>query len=119
MNTYRFETETTMKEYNCEKWFIMSDIVRPVEIKADSLKNALEMWREKIIDRDYIEISKNAIKNKNAMYIDDKNGNVQQCGYVITGSTEFDKGDYSGYCKQFIDLWVTIKMVAYPEFETV
>ena len=31
--------------------------------------------------------------------------------YVITGKTEFDKGDYTGYSTQYIDLWVTILTV--------
>lgn len=31
--------------------------------------------------------------------------------YVITGKTEFDKGDYTGYSTQYIDLWITILTV--------
>lgn len=36
---------------------------------------------------------------------------VKQVGYVITGKTEFDKGDYTGYSTQYIDLWITILTV--------
>ena len=39
------------------------------------------------------------------------NGGTKQVGYVITGKTEFDRGDYSGYSTQYIDLWVTILTV--------
>lgn len=38
-------------------------------------------------------------------------GSVKQVGYVITGKAEFDKGDYSGWSTQYIDLWVTILTV--------
>lgn len=56
-------------------------------------------------------ISKNAIKNKSEMFVDLSGGGVKQVGYVITGKTEFDKGDYTGYSTQYIDLWVTILTV--------
>ena len=36
---------------------------------------------------------------------------VKQVGYVITGKTEFDRGDYTGYSTQYIDLWITILTV--------
>lgn len=58
-----------------------------------------------------INISKNAIKNKSEMFVDLSNGGAKQVGYVITGKTEFDRGDYSGYSTQYIDLWVTILTV--------
>lgn len=40
-----------------------------------------------------------------------KGYSVKQVGYVITGKAEFDKGDYSGWSTQYIDLWVTILTV--------
>lgn len=58
-----------------------------------------------------INISKNAIKNKSEMFADLSDGSVKQVGYVITGKTEFDRGDYSGYSTQYIDLWITILTV--------
>jgi hypothetical protein len=44
------------------------------------------------------------------MYIDTTTG-TKQTGYVITGSTDFDK-DYKWY-KQFIDIWVEIIGIEY------
>jgi hypothetical protein len=44
------------------------------------------------------------------MYIDTNEG-TKQVGYVITGSTDIDKGDYTGFTKQFIDLWIDIKKI--------
>ena len=114
---YRFETTATMKEYNYKKWWIDSDIVRPVIIEADNLKTALQRWRDKVRERDCIQISNNALKSRHPMYIDGKDGEPVQVGFVITGKTEFDKGDYSGYSTQYIDLWVTVQIVTIPDFE--
>lgn len=116
MKTYRFETIATMKEYNARKWWIDSGIVRPVEIDADDLKTALEIWRDMVQDQHYITVSNNALKNKNPMYIDDSNGKPLQVGYVITGKTDFEDRDAYRTTTQYIDLWVTVKAVTAPDF---
>lgn len=117
MTTYRLETTATMKPHNREKWWIDSGIVRPVEVQAESVKEALTLWRNIVQERDYIEISRNALKTKNPMYQGYKDGRTEQVGYVITGKAEFDRGDYTGYCTQYIDLWVRITIVETPDFE--
>lgn len=108
---YIFKTTATMKEYNNKKWYIDGGIVSDMRINADSVENALEIYRERVKEKHYISISKNAIKNKSEMFVDLLDGSVKQVGYVITGKTEFDRGDYSGYSTQYIDLWVTILTV--------
>lgn len=109
---YIFKTTATMKEYNNKKWYIDGGIVSDMCIDADSVENALEIYRERVEEKHYITISKNAIKNKSEMFIDlSDGGGAKQVGYVITGKTEFDKGDYTGYSTQYIDLWITILTV--------
>lgn len=108
---YIFKTTATMKEYNNKKWYIDGGIVSDMRINADSVENALEIYRERVEEKHCIIISKNAIKNKSEMFVDLSNGGVKQVGYVITGKTEFDKGDYTGYSTQYIDLWITILTV--------
>lgn len=108
---YIFKTTATMKEYNHKKWFIDADIISDMRINADSVENALEIYREQVKEKHYISISRNAVKNKSAMFVDLSDGGAKQVGYVITGKTEFDKGDYTGYSTQYIDLWVTILTV--------
>lgn len=108
---YIFKTTATMKEYNNKKWYIDGGIVSDMRINADSVENALEIYRERVEEEHYINISKNAIKNKSEMFADLSDGSIKQVGYVITGKTEFDKGDYTGYSTQYIDLWVTILTV--------
>lgn len=108
---YIFKTTATMKEYNNKKWYIDGGIVSDMRIDADSVENALEIYRERVEEKHRINISKNAIKNKSEMFVDLSDGGVKQVGYVITGKTEFDKGDYTGYSTQYIDLWITILTV--------
>ena len=116
MNNYIFKTTATMKAHNNKKWWIDSNIVGEIRVTADNLKTAIEKYRETVMSRDYIEISRNAIKNKNPMFVDDEGGIARQVGYVITGKTKFDKGDYTGYSTQYIDLWVTILTVVDTDF---
>lgn len=102
----RFDTYTTMKPYNCKKWFIMSDIVRPIEVEADSIDEALEMWRDEI---EGVEVSKNALKNREPMYAY-KDGTSKQTGYVITASGMFND-DYKRWVKQYVECWVKIRII--------
>ena len=108
---YIFQTTATMKEYNNKNWFIDAGIILDMSINADSVENALEIYRERVEEKHGITISRNAIKNKSEMFVDLSDGSAKQVGYVITGKTEFDKGDYTGYITQYINLWVTILTV--------
>ena len=115
MKKFIFKTTATMKEYNARKWWIDSGVVREIQVEADNLKSALQLYREAVKETAYIEISDNAIKNKSAMYVDSKAGEAVQVGYVITGKTDFQKnsGEWS---TQYIDLWVTVLTVVNTDF---
>lgn len=45
---YIFKTTATMKEYNNKKWYIDGGIVSDMRINADSVENALEIYRERV-----------------------------------------------------------------------
>ena len=105
-----------MKEYNRSKWWIDSDIIRPIEVDAENVKDAMKQYRDIVITRDYIEISENALKHADPMYID-VNNKPRQNGFVITGQTEFEDRDRFTWSKQYIDLWVTIRIVILPDFD--
>lgn len=113
---FLFKTTVTMKEYNCKKWWIDGDCVPELHVEAETLKEALQKYVEHVDKKACIEISKTALKEKSPMYIDRKNGEALQVGYVITGSTDFDKGNYQGWSKQYVDLWVTIYAIDYVQF---
>ena len=74
---YIFKTTATMKEYNNKKWYIDGGIVSDLRINADSVENALEIYRERVEEKHYINISKNAIKNKSEMFVDLSDGGVK------------------------------------------
>ena len=116
MSKYIFKTTATMKEYNNSKWWIDSGIVRDITIHAATIAEALEQYREQVKEKYYIEISKNALKTKNNMYVDDENGVAVQVGYVITGKTEFEDRENYKWSIQYIDLWVTILTVVDTDF---
>lgn len=78
---YIFKTTATMKEYNNKKWYIDGGIVSDMRIDADSVKNALEIYRERVEEKHCIIISKNAIKNKSEMFVDLLDGGAKQVGY--------------------------------------
>ncbi len=111
MNTYHITTQTTMKEYNCKNWWIMPDVIKGLYIEAETVNKALTEYAETVRGKYGIDVSKTALRNKNPMYIDTADGTAKQIGYVITGSTDFDKGDYTGWVKQYVDLWVKIETV--------
>ena len=113
---YIFKTNVTMKEYNNQKWWIDSNIVREISVEADNTKEALEKYRKIVTEECYIEISNNAMKNKSPMYVDTKDGETKQIGYVITGKTEFEDRDNYRWSTQYIDLWVRILTVVDTEF---
>ena len=113
---YQFNTSATMKRYNNKNWWIDSGIVREITVEADNMGAALEQYRDTVHDQYYINISKTALKNKEPMYRDTATGDALQCGYVITGSTDFDN-DGRGWVTQYIDLWVTVNIVCNPFVE--
>ena len=113
MKKYLFRTTTTMKEYNCKKWWIDRDIIPQTTIEAENVKEALAKY--KVFCEDHcVEISNNALKTKSAMYRDTVEG-AKQCGYVITGKTDFDDNHYR-WVTQYIDLWVSIAEILEVEF---
>ena len=115
MKTYLFSTTCTMKPYNCEKWYIMSDFVKSIKVKAENIKNALEYYREILDEKYFISISDHAMKHKEAMYVDRASNNPIQTGYVLTGKTGFEsRSDNVPYTEQYIEVWVTINTIENP-----
>lgn len=107
---FLFKTTTTMKEYNAKKWWILSDIVRNIEIDANTINEAVKQYAEIVKENTCIDISKNAIKRKAPMYVDKIDGTAKQIGYVITGKYPFD--DYHNHwTDQYIDLWVSVSIM--------
>lgn len=101
MSEYVFKTSLYMKEYNCNKYFIMVDYVRNITIKAQNVNEALNEYYNKL-ENDYsITISKNARNHKEPIY----NINDEQIGYSFTGKTGFEDRHYNMlYTEQYIEV---------------
>lgn len=110
-----FKTSATMKEYNGDKWWIDEGIIGEKIIVADSTAEALDKYVKSVESDNYTTITKNAIKNKKAIYIDNESGEAEQCGYVITASQYFQDED-GKLSKQYIELWITILTIAPTKF---
>ena len=110
---FQLKTDATMKPYNNKKWWIDSGIVGEILVDAENIQKALEQYAEAVREKYYIDISKNALKNKEPIYRDSANGEPTQCGYIITAKTDFNN-DYQGWVSQYIDLWVTVAVVVNP-----
>lgn len=53
---YIFKTTATMKEYNNKKWYIDGGIVSDMRIDADSVENALEIYRERVEKKSIVSL---------------------------------------------------------------
>lgn len=118
MKTYLFRTAASMKPYNCRKWYITDDIIKNMEISAENLRSALEKYREIVADEHYISISNNAMKTKEPMFRDYKDGTTKQDGFVITAKSDF-QDDSGKWSEQYIELWVSIREIAFCDFEEI
>ena len=116
MANYIFKTTTTMKEYNNKKWWIDPDSIREMRIQAKNIEDALLKYKYMVFFDARIDISDNALKTKEPMYVDTQDG-VKQVGYVITGKTYFENIDNYKWSQQYIDLWVTILTVVDTNFD--
>lgn len=103
---YLLKTNLTMKEYNKNKWFI-DNFIRDIFLESPNINTALKEYKTIAAEKYGVEISNNALKNKSPMYKDTAGG-PEQIGFVITGKTLFDRGDYTGYTAQYIDIWIEI-----------
>lgn len=115
MNKYIFKTNTTMKDYNCKKWWIDPDYVKEIHVSADNVIEALKKYRKIAEDKCYVHISDNALRTKMPMFIDVPDG-AKQVGYVITGMVEIQADD-GHLSKQHVDLWVKIITVKDTDFK--
>lgn len=114
---YSFKTSTTLKEKDRGKWLLDNDLVKTIELEASNLCEALEKYRRVVNDMYYVHISKNAIQKKEKMFMEIKpGGHSKQIGYVINGSTCFER-ESGGFINKFIDLWIEIRIISYPDFE--
>ena len=94
---YIINTTTTIPRRYQGKYWIDSDYVKPMRIKADTLSQALAEYRNRLQD-DYINVTQSALRRKSPMYI----GDGEQIGYVVKGHYDIDGHDV------ILELWAEI-----------
>ena len=94
---YIINTTTTIADHLRDKYWIDSDYVKPMQIKADTLTKALAEYRNRLQD-DYINVTISALRHKSPMYA----GDGVQIGYVIKAHHDIDGHD------AVLDLWAEI-----------
>ena len=94
---YIINTTTTIAEQHNGKYWIDEDYIKPMKIKADTLSQALDEYRNRLKD-DYINVTPSALRCKLPMYVDDG----AQIGYVIKAHHDIDGRDV------VLDLWAEI-----------
>lgn len=78
------------------------------------MREALDEYAWNVSSKDYIDISKTALRNKRPMYIDMPEG-PRQVGYVITGKTDMQREDGT-WSTQYIDLWISVDIITPADF---
>ena len=94
---YIINTTTTVSRRYQDKYWIDSDYIKPMKIKADTVTKALVEYRNRLQD-DYINVTVSALRRKSPMYV----GDGEQIGYVIKAHYEIDGHDV------VLDLWAEI-----------
>ena len=85
---YIINTTTTIAEHQQDKYWIESNFIKPMKIKADTVSQALAKYRNRLQD-DYISVTLSALRRKSPMYV----GDGEQIGYVIKAHYDIDGHD--------------------------
>lgn len=104
MNEYLVKVRFTLDDTN---YWIDHDFTR--EIEAENLEQAYSDVVEIIKEDCFMTVSANAIRNRQIIYVDDKNGVAKQVGYVYRIHTEIDNG--TRLVTKLGHAWVTIKQL--------
>lgn len=87
-----------------------------IELSSLNLEGAINELVE-ILKNDYgYEITKNALKHKNPIYRDMKEG-TKQVGFIIIGHTIAENTKLNKWSKIVSELWIDIKVYEYYNFE--
>jgi hypothetical protein len=115
MKRYLFNSKTILKEKDRYKWWLDDDIIKQIEITAEDVHQALELFIKEQNENGYVSFSKSAIKNKGNIYIDTDNKPIQ-VGYVLIGKTAFQEDKKGGYIDKYIEVCIEIQEISTPSF---
>mgnify|MGYP001165613235 FL=1 len=115
MKRYLFNSKTILKEKDRDKWWLDDDIIKQIEITAEDVHQALELFIKEQNEDGYVSFSKSAIKNKGNIYIYTDNKPIQ-VGYSLIGKTAFEEDKKGGYIDKYIKVCIEIQEISIPSF---
>ena len=110
MSIYLFESTTICKN---PRFWIDEDIIRRKKIAAATLAEACETYAKEAAE-DGVEISKTQQKRPEKIYIDDIDGNAQQCGYLFKATTDIYDEERRKRTKCRAEIWATVYELKSP-----
>ena len=122
MKTFYFLFSVTPSEIIRNGEFVAPDFYTGIRnehkvISADSLNEALAIFRDYMEKKQFVTISDTAMKHPSPMYIDIKGQNEpKQVGLVFKSSMEIEF-DYT-WKRRWTEVWVEIKELLDVDFDT-
>ena len=110
MKEFLFESCTVCKN---PRFWIDEDIIRRKRIYAETLSEACEKYAEEAAFSG-VEISKTQQKRPAKIYVDDKDGNTHQCGYLFKAITDIYDEERRKWTKCRAEIWATIYELESP-----
>ena len=110
MSIYLFESTTICKN---PRFWIDKDIISQKKIAAATLAEACEKYAKEAA-ADGVEISKTQQKRPEKIYIDDKDGNARQCGYLFKATTDIYDEERGKWTNCRAEIWATVYELKSP-----
>lgn len=112
MKTYLFSPDIIM---NTSGYWIDRDFIKSQKISSLYVNGAIESFRG-ICKDNGIDISDNAVKTKQPIMVDTKDGKSVQVGFIFKASTETYNDLKRKYVKFRLEIWVEISELNTPKF---
>lgn len=110
MSIYLFESTTICKN---PRFWIDEDIIRRRKISAETIVEACKKYAKEAATAG-VEISKTQQKRPEKIYVDDKDGNAHQCGYLFKATTDIYDEERRKWTKCRAEIWATIYELKSP-----
>ena len=110
MKEFLFESSTFCKN---PRFWIDRDIISHKKIAAATLAEACETYAKEAAAAG-VEISKTQQKRPEKIYIDDKDGNAQQCGFLFKATTDIYDEERRKWTNCRAEIWATVYELKSP-----
>ena len=110
MKEFLFESCTVCKN---PRFWIDEDIISRQRIYAETIAEACEKYAEEAAFAG-VEISKTQQKRPVKIYVDDKDGNAKQCGYLFKATKDIYDEERRKWTNCRAEIWATVYELKSP-----